>query len=126
MSLYRITSFKGLLLVLSGFVLTLFAVFSLNKLGVAEMIFGIDFANNIIYHIGNIGIQALAFVVSVIVIPVLAVMAIVSYVRHHGETKEPSEELKAIRELTQAIKENGNGQCANYKPKSDKSTDELR
>jgi len=126
MSLYRITSFKGLLLVLSGLILTLFAVFGLNKLGAAEMIFGIDFANNVIYHIGSIGIQVLALVVSVIVIPVLAIMAIVSYIRHHGETKEPSEELMAIRELTQAIKESRNGQCANYKPKSDKSTDELR
>ena len=100
----RINTFKKLVISESGLVLTILGIFSIPRLGVAEIAFGAEVANNLIYPKLDAIIQGVALL-AIFVLLAIGVMAFVEYIRLRGKPDKRSLELIAINELATDLSE---------------------
>ena len=95
--MFKINTFIKLVKYIAGYILVGLGIFTINNLGVANMILGEDISNKFFYPFYSLVMQWTAVVV-LVALPLLIIYSIFSYANNKGRKDyELNPELKAAR-----------------------------
>ena len=87
--MYKINTGFKLIKYIAGYIIIALGIFTINNLGVANMVLGEDIANKFFYRFYSLVMQWTAVVV-LVALPCLIIYSIISYANNRGKADEPT------------------------------------